>query len=240
MFVGKDVAEVLGYNNTRDALSRHVDEDDKGVSGITTPSGEQVMTIINESGLYSLVLSSKLPSAKDFKRWVTREVLPSIRKHGAYMTPETIEKALLDPDTIIKLATELKNERVKSQALAADNEVMKPKALFADAVSVSSTDILVGELAKILKQNGVQIGQNRMFIWLREHGYLISRKGAGYNTPTQRAMELGLFRIKETAITHSDGRITISTTTKVTGRGQRYFVDKLLNDRVLKVVERQH
>jgi anti-repressor protein len=227
-FVGKDVAEVLGYANTRDALTRHVDEEDKGVSGITTPFGEQTMTIINESGLYSLVLSSKLPSAKEFKHWVTHEVLPTIRKHGAYMTPETIEKTLTNPDFIIKLATELKDEQARTAALTADNEVMKPKALFADAVSTSHTTILVGELAKLLRQNGVDIGQNRLFQTLRNQGFLISRKGTDWNMPTQRSMDRKLFRVKETAISRSDGTVSISKTVKVTGKGQQYFINRFL------------
>lgn len=195
MFVGKDVAEVLGYKRTADAIREHVDDDDKGVSNLPTPGGMQQTTIINESGLYSLVLSSKLPSAKEFKRWVTHEVLPTIRKHGAYMTPETIEETLTNPDFIIGLATQLKDEQARTAALTADNEVMKPKALFADAVSTSHTTILVGELAKLLRQNGVDIGQNRLFQTLRDQGFLISRKGTDWNMPTQRSMDRKLFRV---------------------------------------------
>ena len=228
-FVGKDIAERLGYSNARDAVLRHVDSDDRGVSRFTTASGDQEMTIINESGLYSLVLSSKLPTAKQFKRWITSEVIPSIRKHGAYMTPETIEKVLLNPDTIINLASQLKSEREKRIALECKVEEMKPAKIFAEAVATSSQSILIGELAKILKQNGVDMGQNRFFKWLREHGFLIKREGLDYNMPTQRSMELGLFEIKETAITHADGHISISKTPKVTGRGQQYFVNLFLN-----------
>ena len=186
------------------------------------------MTIINESGLYSLVLSSKLPTAKQFKRWITSEVIPSIRKHGAYMTPETIEKVLLNPDTIINLASQLKSEREKRIALEGKVEEDRPKVIFADAVSTAKNSILIGELAKLLKQNGVDMGQNRLFKWLREHGFLIKREGIDYNMPTQRSMELGLFEIKETAITHADGHISISKTPKVTGRGQQYFVNLFL------------
>lgn len=225
-FVGKDVAEVLKYSNSRKALIDHVDEDDKGVTKCDTLGGIQDLTIINESGLYSLVLSSKLPTAKKFKHWVTSEVLPSIRKHGAYMTEDTIEKALTSPDFLIQLATKLKKEQQARLEAEKKLDEQKPKVIFADAVSVSHTSILVGELAKILKQNGVEVGQNRLFERLRTEGYLISRKGTDYNMPTQKSMELGLFEIKETSITHSDGHTTISKTPKVTGKGQIYFINK--------------
>ena len=227
-FVGKDVAIILGYAKPTDAVRKLVDEEDRGISKMETPSGIQEMTIINESGLYSLILSSKLPNAKRFKRWVTSEVLPSIRKHGAYMTDSTLEQALTSPDFLIKLATELKTEKEKRQALEVQAEENKPKVLFADAVSVSNTSILVGDLAKIIKQNGVNIGANRLFAWLRDNGYLIKRKGSDYNMPTQYSMDLKLFEVKETVITHSDGHTSISKTPKVTGKGQQYFVNKFL------------
>ena len=230
--VGKDVALALGYKDTVNALKAHVDEEDKkGGWRITTPSGVQEMTIINESGLYALVLSSKLPTAKKFRRWVTAEVLPSIRRHGAYMTPETLEAAILNPDTMIKLCTALKEEQDKRKALENRVKRDRPKVLFADSVAASKTSILVGELAKLLKQNGVETGQNRMFQWLREQGYLIRRQGTDFNMPTQKAMEMGLFEIKETAITHSDGHVTISKTPKVTGKGQQFFVNAFLSGR---------
>lgn len=232
-FVGKDVAAVLGYKNPQEAIRTHVDDDDKGVSEILTPGGKQKVPVINESGLYSLILSSKLPTAKEFKRWVTAEVLPAIRKHGAYMTPETIERVLTDPDTIIRLATDLKAEQEKRRALEAKVEQDKPKVLFADAVSTAKSSILVGELAKLLKQNGVEIGQNRLFKWLRQNGYLIRRQGTDYNMPTQRAMEQGLFEIKETAITHADGHTSVSKTPKVTGKGQCYFVNLFLRKKAI-------
>lgn len=227
-FVGKDVAVALGYKEPTKAAREKVDEDDKGVSKIDTPSGEQEMLIINESGLYSLVLSSKLPTAKAFKRWITSEVIPSIRKHGAYMTPDKLEEVLLNPDTLITLATELKKERAAREHLEGLRRLDKPKVIFADAVCASKRSILVGELAKLLKQNGVEIGQNRLFEWLRNNGFLISRKGSDYNMPTQKAMEMGLFEIKETAIPHSDGHITVSLTPKVSGKGQKYFVNRFL------------
>lgn len=224
-FVGKDVAEVLGYSNSRKAIADHVDSEDKGVTKCYTLGGTQQIAIINESGLYSLILSSKLPDAKKFKRWVTSEVLPTIRKHGAYMTDAKAAAIVTDKgalaDLLQQAAEQLKRKDIQI-------EQMKPKALFADAVSTSDTPILVGELAKILHQNGVSMGQNRMFRWLRDNGYLISKKGTSYNMPTQRAMELGLFKIKENAITHSDGHVTITKTPKVTGKGQVYFVNKFV------------
>jgi anti-repressor protein len=227
MFVGKDVADILGYQNGSRDVNNHVEEEDRLKYQIGTSGQSREMTLINESGLYSLVLSSKLPTAKEFKHWVTHEVLPSIRKHGAYMTPETIEKAIYDPDFIINLATQLKNEQAKTAALKADNETMKPKALFADAVATSHTSILIGDLAKLIRQNGVDIGQNRLFAWLREHGYLIG-SGDRRNMPTQRAMDLGLFDIKERTFQNPDGSVRITKTTKVTGKGQQYFINKFL------------
>lgn len=228
-FVGKDVAAALGYKEPTKAAREKVDDDDKGVSKIDTPSGIQEMTIINESGLYSLVLSSKLPTAKKFKRWVTNEVIPSIRKHGAYMTPETLEKVLLSPDTLMQLAQNLKDEQEKRKALEQQIESQKPAVLFTGAVETSKTSILIGELAKMLKQNGINIGQNRLFEWMRENGYLIKRKGTDYNMPTQRSMDMGLFEIKETTINNPDGSIKISKTPKVTGKGQVYFINLFLN-----------
>lgn len=227
-FVGKDVAEILGYVDTNKAIAMHVDEEDKLNDKTALSLGQRGGWLINESGLYSLILSSKLPSAKRFKRWVTSEILPSVRKHGAYMTDSTLEQALTSPDFLIKLATELKTEKEKRQALEVQAEENKPKVLFADAVSVSNTSILVGDLAKIIKQNGVDIGANRLFAWLRDNGYLIRRKGTDYNMPTQYSMDLGLFEVKETAITHADGHTSISKTPKVTGKGQQYFVNKFL------------
>ncbi|MCZ3847156.1 phage antirepressor [Lactobacillus crispatus] len=242
-FVGKDVAAVLGYAKTANAINKHVDVEDKGVTKMMTPGGRQNIQIINESGVYSLIFSSKLPNAKKFKHWVTSEVLPTIRKHGAYMTDEKIEEVLTDPDTIIKLATQLKDERQQrliEQQLRkdAENQVheMKPKALFADSVATSKSTILIGELAKILRGNGVDIGATRLFKWMRANGYLISRKGSDWNMPTQRAMNLGLFKIKETTINHSNGSTSISKTPKVTGKGQQYFVNKFLKKQAPKIV----
>ena len=229
--VGKDVALALGYQNPSKALSDHVDEEDKLNNESLLSLGQRGGWLINESGLYALVLSSKLPTAKKFRRWVTAEVLPSIRRHGAYMTPETLEAAILNPDTMIKLCTALKEEQDKRKTLENRVKRDRPKVLFADSVAASKTSILVGELAKLLKQNGVETGQNRMFQWLREQGYLIRRQGTDFNMPTQKAMEMGLFEIKETAITHSDGHVTISKTPKVTGKGQQFFVNAFLSGR---------
>ena len=216
-FVAKDVCDVLGYTNASKAISDHVDSEDKLNNESLSSLGQRGGWLVNESGLYSLVLSSKLPTAKEFKRWVTHEVLPSIRKHGAYMTQQTLDKALTSPDFLIQLATKLKEEQEKVKEL-------EPKARFADAVAAADGTCLVGELAKMLRQNGLDIGQNRLFAQLREDGYL-GKTGSNRNVPTQRAMDLGLFRIKETAITHSDGHVTINRTAKVTGKGQTYFVN---------------
>lgn len=239
-FVGNDVAKILGYSNYRKAVFEHVDDEDKLRTQIRYAGQNREVTVINESGLYSLILSSKMPNAKRFKRWVTSEVLPAIRKHGAYMTDEKIEEVLTDPDTIIKLATQLKDERQQrliEQQLRRDAESqvreMKPKAMFADSVATSESTVLVGELAKIIRGNGVDIGATRLFRWMREHGYLINRKGSDWNIPTQRAMDLGLFKIKETTINHSNGTTSISKTPKVTGKGQQYFINKFLKGREL-------
>ena len=217
-FVGKDVAQALGYKEPTKAAREKVDPEDRGVSKIDTPSGEQEMTIINESGLYSLVLSSKLPGAKKFKRWVTAEVLPTIRKTGGYQLPKDYPSAL----RALADATE------KLLAVETENEANRPKVLFADAVSTAKTSILVGELAKLLKQNGVDIGQNRLFGWLRENGFLIRRNGTDFNMPTQKSMDLGLFEIKETVVSHADGHTSVNKTPKVTGKGQQYFVQRFL------------
>lgn len=228
-FVAKDVCDILEIKNSRDAVSR-LDDDEKGVVLTDTPGGRQKLQVVNEFGLYNLVLTSRKPEAKEFKRWITHEVIPSIRKHGAYMTPETIEKVLTDPDTIIKLATNLKEEQEKRRLAEKKIEEQKPKVLFAEAVETSKSSVLVGELAKILNQNGVDIGQNRLFKWLRDNGYLIRQKGENFNLPTQYSMDLGLFEIKKRTINNPDGSIRTTRTPKVTGKGQIYFVKKFLSD----------
>lgn len=236
-FVGKDVAQVLGYAKPLNAIASHVDEDDSLKQGLTDSLGRIQQTIfINESGLYSLVLSSKLESAKRFKRWVTSEVLPSIRKHGAYLTPETLEQTMQDPDFLIGILNGLKEEQQKRRAAELAHkeaqsiiQQQRPKVLFAELIETSQSSILVRELAKLLKQNGVDFGEKRLFSWLRENGYLIKRLGTDYNMPTQRSMDLGLFEIKETPIPRSSGITTINKTPKVTGKGQLYFLNKLTN-----------
>jgi anti-repressor protein len=226
-WVLKDVCVVLELSNSR-MVAERLDEDEKGVSIVDTLGGKQELTVITESGLYNVILLSRKPEARKFKRWVTHEILPSIRKHGAYMTSDKLEEIMNDPDAWIKLLTTLKEERQAKERLQLQATVDRPKVVFADAVSVSDGTILIGELAKILKGNGIEIGQNRLFERLRQDGFLIKRKGTDYNAPTQKAMELGLFKVKETAITHSDGHVTISKTTKVTGKGQQYFVNYFL------------
>lgn len=223
--VGKDVAEILGYSRPDNAIRNHVDDEDKLVHQFSASGQNRNMTVINESGFYALVLSSKLPRAKEFKRWVTSEVLPTIRKHGMFATDELLD----NPDFAIATLQKLKEEREAKKLLEATIEEQKPKVIFANAVSASHTSILVGDFAKLMRQNGLNFGQNRMFAWLRENGYLISRKGNSWNMPTQKAMDLGLFEIKETTINHSDGHISINKTPKITGKGQLYFADKLLN-----------
>lgn len=238
-FVGKDVAEILGYSNVNKAIQMHVDDEDKktlyfkGFSHFGTSLWEgndfSNKTIINESGLYSLILSSKLPKAKEFKHWVTSEILPSIRRHGAYMTDDILAKTIENPDFLINLLTEMKEE--KQRRIVAEEKIKadRSKVLFAESVEVSKGSILVGDLAKLIKQNGYEIGQKRLFEWLRANGYLM-KSGNSYNMPTQYAMELELFEVKEHVINNPDGSIRVTRTPKVTGKGQRYFINKFLGD----------
>ena len=222
--VGKDVAERLGYSNPQKAIRDHVDDEDKTVNESFTVNGTMGV-LINESGLYSLVMGSKLPNAKKFKRWVTSEVLPAIRKHGGYLTAEKVEEALLNPDVLIRLATELKDEREARRALESKVAKDAPKVMFAQAVEQAENSILVGDLAKLIKQNGTDIGQKRLFERLRAEGYLGTR-GDNYNMPTQRAMEMQLFRISERTINNPDGSVRLTRTVKVTGKGQVYFINR--------------
>lgn len=229
-FVGKDVANILGYKNGSRDINNHVDAEDKLKYQISTAGQIREQTLVNESGLYSLILSSKMPNARKFKRWVTSEVLPAIRKHGAYMTDEKAFDVVNNKDGLASLL-----QQAADQLRAKDIQIekMKPKALFADSVATSKSTVLIGELAKILRGNGVDIGATRLFRWMREHGYLINRKGSDWNMPTQRSMNLGLFKIKETTINHSNGTTSISKTPKVTGKGQQYFINKFLKGREL-------
>lgn len=228
-FVGKDVAEVLGYANTNDALNKHC----RGVAKrypITDSLGRtQEVRIISEGDMYRLIASSKLHAAEKFESWIFDDVVPTIRKHGAYATPATIESIIADPDSGIKLLQALKEEQTKRKELEAKNAEMKPKALFAEAVTASKTSILVGELAKILKQNGIETGQKRLFQWMRDNGYLI-KSGSATNMPTQKSMDKGLFEIKETTIANPDGSVRITKTPKITGRGQVFFINLFKGD----------
>ena len=225
-FVGKDVAVVLGYRIPHKAIYDHVDIEDKRVFQIGTPSGEQNMIVINESGLYSLILSSKLPNAKEFKRWVTSEVLPSIRKHGAYLTDQKAYDITHNPNSLAELLLQA-GEQLKQKDIIIQE--MKPDAILGRAITTADTSILIGDLAKIISQNGVPMGQKRLFEWMRNNGYLIKRNGSDRNMPTQRSMEMGLFEIKESVHIDGNGCNKITRTTKVTGKGQRYFVNLFLS-----------
>lgn len=257
--VGKDVAAALGYGNTKDALSSHVDEEDRRilqrseiatfenhipksvlpVNFVSANIPNRGLTIINESGLYSLVLSSKRPGAKKFRRWVTSEVLPSIRRNGGYIAGQesmTDEELMARALVIAQNKIEERNQRIS--VLEAENKqqqetisIMKPKALFADSVSVSKNSILMRDMAKILIQNGIKTGQNRLFDHLRNEGYLIKCRGSSYNMPTQRAMEMGLFEVKEDVVTTPNGDTFTSRTTYVTGKGQQYFVNLFVRNK---------
>ena len=228
-FVGKDVAKALGFTNPRDAIATHVFDEDKGVDTIDTLGGKQSMTVINESGVYALVFGSRLEAAKRFKHWITSEVIPSIRKNGGYIAgqetlsdEELMAKALLVANN--KIA---ERDRIIEQKQARI-EQMKPKEIFADAVATSHTSILVGDLAKLICQNGYQIGAKRLFSWLRDNGYLIKRKGADWNMPTQKSLELGLFEIKESTHIGGNGCNVTTRTPKATGKAQIYFINKFL------------
>lgn len=234
-FVGKEITEKLGYSNSTKALKDHIDTEDIKTLKFRDSNETLKLTLwnngnftdrslINESGLYSLVLSSKLESSKRFKRWVTKDILPTIRKHGMYATEELLD----NPDLLIQVATQLKEEKQRNKLLQEQNEAMKPKAIFAEAVASSSQSILIRELAKLIKQNGVDIGEKRLFAHLREGGYLI-KQGTDKNLPTQKSMNLGLMEIKETVINNPDGTVRLSRTTKITGKGQTYFINKFLN-----------
>lgn len=217
-FVGKDVAEILGYSKARNAIATHVDDDDKKGAPIQGDlGGTQEMTVINESGVYALVFGSKLPSAKRFKHWVTSEVLPQIRKTGSYASPqltgeELMAKALIEANSVLARQSKQLEEQ-------------KPKVLFADSVIASKGSILVRELAKLIKQNGYDIGEKKLYRWLREKGYICKNS----TEPTQMAMNLGLFEIVVRTIERGDAPPRATRTTKVTGKGQVYFINKLCN-----------
>ena len=225
-FMLSDVCRVLEIKNSRDSKNR-LNEKGVATTDILTNGGIQKADFINESNLYKLVFQSRKPQAEKFSDWVTSEVLPSIRKHGAYMSSEVIEKTLSDPDYLIRLATNLKEEKAKRALAEAQIEKDKPKVLFADSCEVAENSILIGEFAKRLKQNGFDIGQNKLFEWLRQHDYLC-KSGERKNLPTQYAMELGLFEIKTRVLSNPNGSVRTTSTTKITGRGQIYFTNKFL------------
>ena len=226
-FCGKDVCEILGYAKPRNAIATHVVEEDARKQGVPTNGGIQEMIFINESGLYSLIFGSTLPIAKEFKRWVTSEVLPSIRKNGFYGNPKTVAD-IISPQELRLYSQKMIEYCNKVIELESRVEEMKPKVIFADAVAISNTCILIGDLAKLLKQNGIDIGAKRLFEYLRQNGYLM-KNSSSKNMPTQKAMDLGLFEVKEHTITKPDGVVQITRTTKVTGKGQVYFINHFLN-----------
>ena len=230
-FVAADVCRALDLGQVTNTI-RRLDDDEKALISIKGISrGNDQVSIVNEPGLYSLVLGSRKPEAKAFKRWITHEVIPSIRKNGGYIAGQetmTDDELLANALMVAQRKIEARDKQIEAQEKQI--EAMHPKALFADAVSASKTSILIGDLAKLLKQNGVDIGQKRLFQWLRDNKYLISQKGASYNSPTQRSMEMKLFEVKETTITHADGHITINRTAKVTGKGQVYFINKFVGN----------
>ena len=233
-FVASDVARILRYRMASD-MTRRLDDDEKGTREVRTPGGPQAMTVISEAGLYTAILGSRTTAAQAFKRWVTHEVLPEIRRTGSYQArpaltgPELMAAALIEAQRTLDAAQQRAAEAEAELGHAkAKIEADRGKVLFADAVATSHTSILVGDLAKLLRQNGLDVGANRLFARLRADGYLIRRRGADWNMPTQRSMEAGLFQVKETTVTHPDGHTTVSRTPKVTGKGQRYFLERYL------------
>jgi anti-repressor protein len=222
-WVAKDVCDVLEHSNSRKAIEL-LDDDEKGVSKVYTLGGIQDMTVVSESGLYTLITRSNKPEARKFRKWVTSDVLPSIRKFGGYLTGMKIEEILTDPDTIIQLARNIKAEKERCRALEAKIDADRPKVIFAESVEASDSSILVGDLAKLIRQNGVEIGPRRLFEWMRQNGYLM-KLGESRNMPTQHSMEYGLFEVKERTIDNPDGKILVTRTTKVTGRGQLFFIN---------------
>ena len=230
-FVAKDVAQALEYN-IDGGMTKYfasVPEIWKGGKRISTLGGEQEMLCIAEQGLYFFLGRSDKPKALPYQMWIAGEVLPAIRKHGMYATPQKVEEMLNDPDTMIQVLQALKAEREKVKALSAQAEENRPKVIFAEAVDASKDSILVGNLAKLLTQNGIKIGQNRLFAWLRDHGYLCSCKGERWNIPQQQYVDQGLFELKKTVVNNPDGSTRVTHTTKVTGKGQIYFINGFIN-----------
>ncbi|GAA0760577.1 hypothetical protein SDC9_101865 [bioreactor metagenome] len=230
LFLAKDIATWIGYSISNvSKLVNVVDEEEKVRNIITTLGGDQETWFLTEDGLYEVLMQSRKPIAKVFKKEV-KAILKDIRKNGMYVNSKLLDDMLENTEFSITMLPKLKTEKENQKTLTKAIEEQKPKVVFADAVTISSSTILVGELAKLIKQNGVDIGQNRLFQWLRENGYLIKKKGLDYNMPTQKSMELELFKVKETIITKSNGENTINKTTKVTGKGQIYFINKFINN----------
>ncbi len=232
-FVGKDVATALGYAKPENAIATHVSGEDK-TSTLIQGSGSNYKSkaiLINESGLYALIFGSKLESAKRFKCWVTSEILPSIRKNGGYIAGQ---ENMSDDELLAKALMVAQNKIAERDKIILQKQKrideMRPKEIFADAVTCSNTSILVGDLAKLLKQNGFHVGQNRLFEILRKEGFLI-KSGSSKNMPTQKSMEMKLFEIKESTVTNPDGSIRTTKTPKVTGRGQVYFINKFVKEK---------
>ena len=227
-FVAKDIAEALEYSYWQPNIVAHVPEVWKGIKRINTPGGYQEMLCLTENGVYFFLGRSDKKKALPYQMWIAGEVVPSIRKHGMYATPAKVEDILSNPDAFIQVLQAYKAEREKRESLEAKIEEDKPKLIFAEAVNTSKESILIGNLAKVLRQNGVEIGQNRLFEWLRENGFLIKCKGERWNMPTQDSIERGLFEVKTRVINNPDGTTRIVRTTKVTGKGQIYFVNRFL------------
>ena len=222
LFLAKDVANWIEHTDLSRMVNM-VDDNEKLKRTLFVSGQNREMWLLTEDGVYEVLMQSRKPIAKAFKKEV-KQILKTIRLNGMYAT----DKLLDNPDLAIQAFTKLKEEREKRKALEIEKEQNRPKVIFAEAVETSKSSILIGDLAKLIKQNGVDMGQKRLFTWLRENGYLIKRQGSDYNMPTQKAMELGLFEIKETAVTHSDGHITVNKTPKVTGKGQIYFINKFV------------
>lgn len=231
-FVARDVAEALEYSYWQPNIVSNVPEMWKGIKRINTPGGEQDMLCLTEQGLYFFLGRSDKKKALPYQMWIAGDVVPSIRKYGAYLTPQLQEELIANPDLLIRLAQELKMERQKVQALKEQAAIDRPKVIFAEAVDTSKESILIGNLAKILRQNGVEIGQNRLFAWMRENGYLMNCKGERWNFPTQSSVDRGLFEVKTRIINNPDGSTKITHTTKVTGKGQIYFINRLMKEEV--------
>ena len=222
MFCLTDVCRALGITHITDVKSR-LRKDGVGTSEVIDSLGRnQTAIFVNESNLYKVIFQSRKEAAERFTDWVTSEVLPSIRKNGGYI----VGQETMSDDELMARALQVAQNKI----LERDKQIetMKPKAIFADAVAASHTSILIGDLAKLISQNGVSIGQKRLFKWLRDNGYLIKREGSDRNMPTQRSMEMKLFEVKESTISNPDGSVRITRTPKVTGKGQQYFVNKLL------------